>query len=91
MRRATAYRPRTVALVAQLSDLHLFQAPEEQGAIFEALTAALAAERDRRGEAFSMLAITGDVFDSATIQPRFAASFFRGLLLRLQRAAGDGA
>lgn len=79
---------RPVALLAHLSDLHLLKEPVEQEAIFDALVAAVAAERANRGCDFDLLAITGDVFDTATIQPHAAVRHFCSLHERLRRAMG---
>lgn len=76
-----------MARIAQLSDLHFLGDPEEQAPIFDALVAALDAERAARG-GFDMLAITGDVFDDAAVSPRDAARSYARLHARLDEALG---
>lgn len=77
-----------MALVAHLSDLHLFANPEEQGPIFDHLCAALAKLRASRERPIDLLAITGDVFDSASVDPRSATRAFVDLHARLVAALG---
>jgi len=69
------------ALIAHLSDLHLMQW-DEQEPILDALIAALESERRRRGS-IDVIVITGDVFDSARVDPQEAARRFTELHARL--------
>ncbi|HZO14998.1 MAG TPA: metallophosphoesterase [Polyangiaceae bacterium] len=75
------------ALIAHLSDLHLMQW-DEQEPILDALIAALESERRRRGS-IDVIVITGDVFDSARVDPQEAARRFTELHARLVDAAGN--
>jgi hypothetical protein len=77
-----------VTLLAHLSDLHLVQGSAEQRAILDALVAALALQRTSSGRPIDLLAITGDVFDSASVEPRQAAHAFLALHEELVAAAG---
>lgn len=74
--------------IVQLSDLHLLAEPLEQESISDALVEALEADARRRGGETSLLCITGDVFDSATLDPRVATGVFVDLHARIQRALG---
>lgn len=75
-------------LVLHLSDLHLLGEPAEQDAILTSLIAAIAKERARRGRTFDLVAITGDVFDSATVDRRAAVRELEALHACMQRALG---
>jgi 3',5'-cyclic AMP phosphodiesterase CpdA len=74
--------------IVQLSDLHLLADPREQALISDALVAALADDHARRGGSAALLAITGDVFDSATLEPKSATRVFLELHERIQGAIG---
>jgi 3',5'-cyclic AMP phosphodiesterase CpdA len=76
-----------VALILHLSDLHLLANPREQESIFDGLVDALSDVRRERG-AVDLLAITGDVFDSATLEPRLATTRFLELFTAIGRALG---
>ncbi len=78
----------TVALIAHLSDLHLFANPEEQRSIFHQLCAALARLRLARERKIDLLAITGDVFDSSSVDVRQATAAFADLHARIVDALG---
>lgn len=56
-----------MALILHFSDLHLLARPREQEIIFEELLAALAHVQELAHEPVGLLAITGDIFDSATL------------------------
>jgi 3',5'-cyclic AMP phosphodiesterase CpdA len=78
-----------VALVFQLSDLHLFAQPDEQEAIFDELVATLREVTLAAGEPAALLAITGDVFDSASVEPVMAAHRFKMLHKEICRSLGS--
>jgi len=77
-----------VSLVLHLSDLHLLANPREQESIFDGLVDALRDVRARAGRPVDLLAITGDVFDSATVDPRLATMRFLDLFTDIGRALG---
>lgn len=77
-----------MALVLHLSDLHLLGEPREQDAILTSLVAAIEKERLRRGRPIDLVAITGDVFDSATLEPRAAVRELEALHKCIQAALG---
>lgn len=85
--RESWYRP-GVALILQLSDLHLLSGAEHEAPIQEALVAAVRAETHRRQQPVSMMAITGDVFDSSTVEPERAIEAFRALHGRMTDTLG---
>lgn len=77
-----------MSLIVQLSDLHLLQAPDEQAPIFDALVSALLkTQRDLR-KRVDLLAITGDVFESVSLDPELAIPAFLDLLARVHEALG---
>lgn len=77
-----------MALIVHLSDLHLVSgAPEEEG-IVRSLTKALRAYVQAVGVDVDLLAITGDVFDSASLPPSRATRVFRSLHEGLVSAIG---
>ena len=77
-----------MGLIVHLSDLHLLSDAEEQAAIIAALPHALSQEQKRRGQPVELLAITGDVFDSGTLDPQRAVSTFKALYQRIVAALG---
>lgn len=82
------YEPGTVATVVQLSDLHLLGGQERQEDLLDALVEAMAVERARRGQSVDLLVVTGDVFDSSSLEPARAIGAFRDLHRRLLEALG---
>lgn len=78
-----------MSLIVQLSDIHLLGAPSEQAPIFDALVEALAKTRARFNRPLDMLAITGDVFDSVSLDPAAAVEAFRTLQTRVMEAMGS--
>lgn len=74
--------------VVQLSDLHLLGAQERQQDLLDALVEAMAVERARRGQPADLLVVTGDVFDSSSLDPARAIGAFRDLHGRLLDALG---
>ena len=78
-----------MALIVQLSDLHLLARDDaEQAAILDALLSALRGELEARAAAVDLVAITGDVFDSASDDPKVATARFDRFFQRLQEALG---
>lgn len=71
-----------------LSDLHLCGHPGEQPGILRGLVAALRTERARQGCPPSLVCLTGDVFDSATLAPDRAVGAFSTLLDQMHDALG---
>lgn len=63
-------------IIAQLSDLHLLCGEAEQGDILAALVDALRREVAEKARGIDLLAITGDVFDSASRTPGPSVSAF---------------
>jgi 3',5'-cyclic AMP phosphodiesterase CpdA len=77
-----------MAVIAQLSDLHLLSGAPEQPEILSALVAALQQEAARRPGGVDLLAITGDVFNSATRRATPFVDAFLRLYDELTRALG---
>jgi hypothetical protein len=78
-----------VTTIIQLSDLHLLAQPAEQEAIFDELVATLREVAETSRERVGLLAITGDVFDSATLDPVIATDRFKMLHKEMCRALGS--
>lgn len=76
-----------MALIVQLSDLHLLAAPDKQARIFEALLSALEATT-ARWRTPDLLVMTGDVFDSVALDPVRAVDAFQRLLTGVRKALG---
>jgi 3',5'-cyclic AMP phosphodiesterase CpdA len=68
--------------------LHLLANPREQEVIFDELVAALRHVREQYDGAVGLLAITGDVFDSSTVEPKVATHRFVELHKEMGRALG---
>jgi 3',5'-cyclic AMP phosphodiesterase CpdA len=77
-----------MALILHLSDLHLLASPREQEIIFDELVSALQHLREQSSEPVGLLAITGDVFDSAAVDPDMATHRFEELHKEMCRALG---
>ena len=78
-----------MSLILQLSDLHLLAREDaEQSAILDSLLQALRGELEARAVTIDLVAITGDVFDSASDDPKVATARFDRLFRRLQEALG---
>ena len=77
-----------VTHIVQLSDLHLLGSTAEQSAILEALVGALERDRHWRGSEPHLLVITGDVFDTATVDTNAAVRAFRILHEAVKTALG---
>lgn len=77
-----------MATIVHLSDLHLLASPREQEIIFDGLVDALEHVRDHACEPIGLLAITGDVFDSATLPLEMATRRFGELHKEMCRAVG---
>lgn len=77
-----------MSLVLHLSDLHLFANPREQEVIFDELVSALRYVREQPGQSVELLAITGDVFDSASVDVKMATHRFTELHREICHALG---
>jgi len=77
-----------MALIAQLSDLHLLSGEAEQADILEALVEAMRREVAEKARPLDLLAITGDVFDSASRTPQRSVDAFLRLHGQLEGALG---
>lgn len=77
-----------MGLILHLSDLHLLFNPTEQESIFDGLVHALRDVRERWGRPVDLLAITGDVFDSSTLDVKLAITRFLDLFAGIGRALG---
>ena len=75
-------------LMLHLSDLHLLASPREQEVIFDELVTALEHVQDHAPEPVGLLAITGDIFDSAVAQLDLATHRFSELHKEMCRALG---
>jgi 3',5'-cyclic AMP phosphodiesterase CpdA len=80
-----------VAVIVHLSDLHLLSGDAEAEQVLPSLVAALAEDRARRGRRVDLLVITGDLFDSGTLEPDAAVREALALHRSLQYALGGGA
>ena len=76
-----------MAVILHLSDLHLGSSAPEQAEILAALPRALA-ELRRAGGDPGLIAITGDVFDTATLELALATAIFRDFLGDVRSALG---
>lgn len=74
--------------IVQLSDLHLLANPGEQEAIFDDLVATLGNIARTASEPVALLVVTGDVFDSATLDASMATHRFKMLHKEICRALG---
>jgi hypothetical protein len=77
-----------MATIAQLSDLHLLSGEAEQSDILAALSAALRRELTDKNRRLDLLAITGDVFDTASRTPALSVNAFMEFYDDLTRALG---
>ena len=77
-----------MSVILHLSDLHLGSTADETEAIVGALPRALARVRESAAEPVSLIAITGDVFDTATIDLSYATETFGGYLRDMRAALG---
>ncbi|HVY31365.1 MAG TPA: metallophosphoesterase [Polyangiaceae bacterium] len=77
-----------MGLIVHLSDLHLLFNPTEQESIFDGLVHALRDVRQRWARPVDLLVITGDVFDSSTLDSRLAITRFLELFAGIGRALG---
>ena len=77
-----------MGLILHLSDLHLLFNPNEQESIFDGLVHALRDVRERWARPVDLLCITGDVFDSSTLDSRLAMTRFLELFAGIGRALG---
>jgi len=79
-----------VSVVLHLSDLHLDPGAEDREPILDALVAAVEADRRDRERAVDLVVVTGDVFDTANLEPRAASRLFMDLLERIHGALDAG-
>jgi len=77
-----------MSVILHLSDLHLLGHQEEQEDVLDALVDAVAMDRRTREREVDLIAITGDLFDSASLDPEDAVAAFDRLHSRLQAALG---
>jgi 3',5'-cyclic AMP phosphodiesterase CpdA len=77
-----------MAIIAQLSDLHLLSGEDEQPDILAALVEALRRQVIEAGHRIDLLAVTGDVFDTASRTPARSVEAFVALYGELTRALG---
>lgn len=77
-----------MAIIAQLSDLHLLSGEPEQDDILAALVDALRREVFEKGRSLDLLTITGDVFDSASRTPARSVNAFLRLHGQIRAALG---
>lgn len=77
-----------MGLILHLSDLHLLFNPSEQESIFDGLVHALRDVKQRWRVPVDLLAITGDVFDSSSVDVRLAITRFLELFAGIGRALG---
>jgi len=77
-----------LGLILHLSDLHLLFNPTEQESIFDGLVHALRDVRQRAERPVDLLVITGDVFDSSSLDARLAITRFLELFTGIGRALG---
>jgi hypothetical protein len=77
-----------MSIILHLSDLHLLASPREQEVIFDELVLALQHVRDHSPDPVRLLAITGDVFDSAAVDVDMATHRFADLHKEMCLALG---
>jgi 3',5'-cyclic AMP phosphodiesterase CpdA len=77
-----------MSLIVHLSDLHIARDPARQSILFDKLVEAVGRERDTSAPEKVVLAITGDVFDSATDTASVLIDLFLRLHRRLAAALG---
>lgn len=80
-----------MGVVVHLSDLHVGGGDVEGAVVLDRLVAALAADRAERGRTVDLVVITGDFFDSATLDPTTAVREALAVHTRIQGALGRGA
>jgi DNA repair exonuclease SbcCD nuclease subunit len=77
-----------MSIILHVSDLHLLASPREQEVIFDELVLALQHVRDHSSAPVGLLAITGDVFDSAAVDVDIATHRFADLHREMCLALG---
>ena len=78
-----------MSVVLHLSDLHLDPEASDREPILEALVDAVAADRRDRGREVDLVVVTGDIFDSANLEPARATAYFMDWLDRIHEALGE--
>lgn len=79
-----------MGVVVHLSDLHLLGGDAEHDLVLSSLIAALDEDRTRRGRAIDLVVITGDLFDTATLEPTAAVREMLALHASIQHVLGRG-
>jgi 3',5'-cyclic AMP phosphodiesterase CpdA len=79
-----------MGVIVHLSDLHLLAGDPESDAVLASLVAALEADRRERDREVDLVVITGDVFDTATLEPSSAVREMLALHASLQHVLGRG-
>src|SRR5688572_32684232 len=62
-----------MTVMVHLSDLHLLSGRPDAEAILVSLLEALRSDRERRGRAADLVVVTGDLFDTGTLDPAAAS------------------
>ncbi|MBO6940319.1 MAG: metallophosphoesterase [Deltaproteobacteria bacterium] len=75
-----------MSVILHLSDLHLDPGANDREPILDALVAAVEADRRDRAREVDVVVITGDVFDTANLDPTAASRRFMQLLERIHGA-----
>ena len=79
-----------MGVVIHLSDLHLLAGDSESEHVLASLVAALEADRRERDRDVDLVVITGDVFDTSTLDPSLAVREMLALHASLQHVLGRG-
>ncbi|MFO0712797.1 MAG: metallophosphoesterase [Sandaracinus sp.] len=79
-----------MGVVVHLSDLHLASGDHEHERVLACLVRALEEDRRERGREVDLVAITGDVFDTSSLEPERAVGELLTLHARLQHVLGRG-
>ncbi|MBN8611122.1 MAG: metallophosphoesterase [Deltaproteobacteria bacterium] len=79
-----------MGVVVHLSDLHLLSGDPESERVLACLVAALEADRAARDRRVDLIVVTGDVFDTSTLDPTLAVREVLALHENLQRVLGRG-
>jgi 3',5'-cyclic AMP phosphodiesterase CpdA len=80
-----------MTLLVHLSDLHMGKDPGAQAIVFDRLVSTLRAEREAAHPDRVTVFITGDIFDSATLDPSALVEAFLRLQARIVDALGGNA
>lgn len=77
-----------MSLIVHLSDLHLLSGAPEQDGILSSLLTALERERARRGREVDLVVVSGDLFETGSVDPKSAATEMSALLRCIDHALG---